>query len=295
MKSRGKNHCCVSKNARKHGTFRRKSDSQVIQRFRCRVCKETFSTATHQPNRGQNKRHINFRLGILLSSGVSMRRAAWILRVNHKTIARKLLFLGKEDKKKNQKMNLKGYFRVQFDELQTIEHTKLKPLSIAMAVSKDGRKILGFRVAKMPATGHLAKKSRKKYGVRPDERIKKLRSLFKELRQKVSPTIQLASDECPFYKGVVSDYFPRATYTQFKGKKGCVTGQGELKKTGFDWLFSVNHTFAMMRSDVNRLIRKTWCTTKKIDGLVAHLNIYMDAFNHQLTPSFQKKRWGFAR
>ena len=49
---------------------------------------------------------------------------------------------------------------IQFDELQTIEHTKLKPLSVAVAVSKR-EKNTGVSGIRMPATGHLAKISRK--------------------------------------------------------------------------------------------------------------------------------------
>ena len=66
---------------------------------------------------------------------------------------------------------------IQFDELQTIEHTKLKPLSVAMAVSTKDRRIIGFRVASMPATGHLANVSRKKYGSRPDHRRREFSAL----------------------------------------------------------------------------------------------------------------------
>ena len=131
---------------------------------------------------------------------------------------------------------------IQFDELQTIEHTKCKPLSVAMAVSKKDRKILSFKVSKMPATGHLAKISRKKYGKRPDERKAGMSDLFKELTGFLSPSIAISSDECSFYRGVVKRYFPRASYTQYLGKKGCVSGQGELKKTGFDPIFSINHS-----------------------------------------------------
>ena len=60
---------------------------------------------------------------------------------------------------------------IQFDELQTIEHTKCKPVSVAVAVSKKERKILGIEVSQMPATGHLAAISRKKYGKRADNRV----------------------------------------------------------------------------------------------------------------------------
>ena len=54
-----------------------------------------------------------------------------------------------------------------------------------------------------------------------------------------------------------------------KGEKAAITGQGELKKKQRDPLFSINHTLAMLRANINRLVRRTWCTTK----------IYMDVHN----------------
>jgi len=38
----------------------------------------------------------------------------------------------------------------------------------------------------------------------------------------------------------------------------------------------------MLRANVNRLIRRTWCTTKRIDRLVDHLTIYADYHNRLL-------------
>jgi hypothetical protein len=86
--------------------------------------------------------------------------------------------------------------------------------------------------------------------------------------------------------GVLRRYFPQANYTQHKGKKSCVAGQGELKKAVFDPIFTVNHTFAMMRDGISRLTRRTWNTTKKIQGLIDHLNIYVWMHNTQKTPLF---------
>ena len=88
------------------------------------------------------------------------------------------------------------------------------------------------------------------------------------------------------FESVVKKYFPTANYNQYLGQKGCVAGQGELKKAAFDPIFSINHTFAMMRANVSRLIRKTWNTTKKVDGLIDHLNIYVWMHNTQRTPLF---------
>ena len=116
-------------------------------------------------------------------------------------------------------MNYRSVGHIQFDGFQTIEHTKCKPSSVAMAVSKNERKVLGFRVSSMPATGHLATISRKKYGVRPDHRKAGLTNLFNDLSSFLTPTIIIASDECSFYNRVVRQVFPRAIVNQHTGKK----------------------------------------------------------------------------
>ena len=142
----------------KSGSYFRPSDGRRIQRFKCKNCNKRFSLATFNPCYRQNKRRVNHQLKKLLVSGVSLRRSALLLKVSRRTIERKLLFLGKEAKKEYQEwfssLSLVNDF--QFDDLQTIEHTKCKPLSVTMAVETETRKILGFEVSKMPATGHLS-------------------------------------------------------------------------------------------------------------------------------------------
>ena len=59
-----------------------------------------------------------------------------------------------------------------------------------------------------------------------------------------------------------------------------MTGQGELKKVVYDPIFSLNHTCAMLRANINRLVRKTWCTTKKPERLAMHITLY--ALYHNL-------------
>ena len=288
MKIRGELPCCRVKNGYRNGSYKRSSDGQTIRRYRCKTCNKSFSSATRSPLKWQKKRHINHTLMVILSHRCSLSGAAQILKVNPKTVAKKLSFLGEVCRKRlaKDRAQYSGIEQVQFDELQTIEHTKCKPLSVAVAVAKKERKILGFQVSKMPATGHLANISRKKYGKRPDERSKGMHQLFDELSRLLRPTTTFSSDECLFYNGVLRRYFPQANYTQHKGKKSCVAGQGELKKAVFDPIFTVNHTFAMMRDGISRLTRRTWNTTKKIQGLIDHLNIYVWMHNTQKTPLF---------
>jgi hypothetical protein len=172
---------------------------------------------------------------------------------------------------------------VQFDDLETSEHTKLKPLSVALAVDPDTRKILGFQVSRMPARGTQAKIALRKYGNRRDERKLGWSRLFKSLVPVVRVDGEFLSDQNPHYPAALRAYFPMARHEITPGGRGAITGQGELKKLSFDPLFALNHTCAMLRANMNRLLRRTWCTTKTIRGLQEHLAIYVDYHNRILT------------
>jgi len=172
--------------------------------------------------------------------------------------------------------------KIQFDDLETFEHTKCKPLSVSLALEEQSRRVLWFEVSQMPAKGHLAAISRKKYGPRADHRPMARELLFTRLTQLVEPRATIKSDSNPHYPKDVVRFFPEAIHKTVKGGRGAITGQGELKKQMFDPIFDINHTFAKFRADINRLFRRTWCTTKRPDRLVAHLMIYVNYHNENL-------------
>jgi transposase-like protein len=283
---------CFSKNSQaegrkvivSNGSFFRKSDLSLQQRFLCRNCKKTFSAACFHPCYRQKKRHLNPRIFELLSSGISQRRLALVLEINRKTVVRKFHFLGIASflAMRMFRENLPPATGVEFDELETFEHTKMKPLSVIMMVESKSRRILGFRVARMAAKGLLVKRALKKYGPRIDERRKVRNELFKELQPYVLKNAAVKSDQNPHYPEAVKRHFPLCGHTTTKGRRGCVTGQGELKAGGFDPLFTLNHTFAMFRANINRLFRKTWATTKKPECLALHIAIYVFYHNQFL-------------
>ena len=116
------------------------------------------------------------------------------------------------------------------------------------------------------------------------------KELFERLQSHVTPTATIKSDMSAHYVRDLKRFFPEAKHDQFKGRKSWLGGQGELKKIGFDPIFSINHTFAMMRANINRLVRKTWCTTKRPDRLLAHLTLYAlyhntDLIHKELQPN----------
>ncbi len=275
---------------RKHGFFKRKSDYKTIQRFKCIRCNTTFSKASTQKCINQNKRHLNSIILKLIASKNSQRRIALLLGISKNTVASKIQFLARMAREKNRQM-LKQSSSIQeiiFDDMETFEHSKMKPLSITVVVEKYTQKILGARASIMPAKGLLAKRSRKKYGRRKDQRHKSRERLFQDIKNTVGSQVTIESDQNPHYIKSVTRHFPEADYIQYRGRRGCVVGQGELKEGGFDPLFYLNHTCAMIRDNLGCLVRRTWCTSKTIHHLQDRLDIYTYFHNNFLLKSRRK-------
>ena len=260
---------------KKNGFFKRSSDRKSVQRYYCSRCRKNFSSATFSDCLNQKKRNYNSKVSRLLAGAVSLRETARVLKINRKTVIRKLVFLGPKAKENLESFNKAKPLakEVLYDDLETFEHTKCKPVSIGLMVEEGTRRILGYNVARMPAKGLLAKLSVKKYGKRFDERPKKRAELFNQMKSLVEETATVKSDECPYYFKYIKRHFAKARHVTFKGRASAIVGQGELKKVGFDPLFSLNHTCATLRARVSRLIRRTWNTTKKPERLDLHLAI----------------------
>ncbi len=272
----------------RYGRYFRRSDSRYIQRFYCKLCGCHFSAATFSDCYRQKKRRLNVPVQRLLSSAVSMRRIAKLLGVSRTTVARKLTFLAQQARNRHRRFLCRyrftqGYFEeLQFDDLLTFEHTKCKPITVTVVVDRATRLILDFNAAPIPASGSLAAIARKKYGYRPDLSRSARQTLLQRLRPWVHPQAVFSTDEHSHYPVVLRRWFPNATHLRHKSARSAITGQGELKKVVFDPLFSINHTLAMFRANVNRLVRRTWCTSKDIRRLSDHLAIYQNFHNQEL-------------
>lgn len=262
------------------GFYYRQCDGVRVQRYRCKICGFSRSTATDDICYRQRKRNINAIICLELSSGVSQRRCALITDSNRKTVVRKFRYFGGlfEHFLKLQNEKQLPVDEIQFDDLETFEHTKCKPLSVTLAVEKKSRRILGFEVAQMPCKGKLAKVSIKKYGFRKDMRSPARDRLFATIKPYLNSRVIIHSDDNPHYKKQVKQYFPDGTHITSLRGRGSSSGQGELKRKKFDPLFSINHTFAKLRDDIKRLSRKSWCTTKVPTQL--RLNIVLMAVYH---------------
>ena len=222
----------------------------------------------------------------LLCSKVSQRRIAKILNIDKKTVHRKIIFLGIRAEEFNrsfrEKFNESKIKKLQFDDLITKEKTKLLPLTVTGIVEPESRRILALEAGAIPAFGHLSKLSKKKYGWRKSEHKDSLKRAFEKIKSIVHDEAEIRSDEHKLYPDFIRSYFPISNYKRYSSIKSCIAGQGELKKSNRDPLYSINHTFAMMRDNINRLVRKSWCVTQDIQMLQHHLEIYIKFHNTKL-------------
>lgn len=275
---------CVP-NVIRFGYFYRSSDSRRIQRFKCLGCAKGFSFATLNPCYRQHKRQMNEILRRELVSNVSMRRASLILNLSRTTVARKLQFLAAQARV-NFKRDMSNHIPskiIEFDDLETFEHSKYKPVAITLAVEYKTRKILSFATSSMPPKGTTAKAAFKKYGLRRDDRKRGREEMLRALSSYVEPNVLIKTDKNPYYPASIKAVLPKATHSAYRSRRARMMGQGELKTGGFDPIFSLNHTCAMLRANICRLIRKTWCTTKLTARLNDHIAIYVDFHNSVLT------------
>ena len=282
---------CNSKESIKNGRDFRLSDSRYQQRYICKECGKHYSSATFSKAVNQNKRRLNNKIYKLLVHGMSIANIASYLGTSRTTVIRKLKFIAEQKAEENKKLlkSKKGKIeQIVFDELLTHEHTKCKPLSVSMAVEKGTGLILGFQVAKSSATGKLAAIAKRKYSNWVNEEKKGLNTLFDDIMPLFSKKVLIESDKKLIYKPIVKQKLTAAniqfTHLRFEGAKKKERGQGEMINHAreFDPLYWINHTFAMLRYKISRLVRKTWCNTKKQLNLEAHLEIVMCFLNDKI-------------
>ncbi len=188
---------------------------------------------------------------------------------------------------------------IQFDELETIEHTKCKPVNIVLLVNEKYQ-LLAAKVAEMPAKGRLAEFSRKKYGHRKNQRSEKMHEAFQEVKSCLTGRLsEIRSDAHPAYRNFVKQHFPDTPYLQFSARAKKMKYQERMHennhKRKYDPLFGVNHVSARLRDRIKRLVRRSWCTTKKLVNLQLTLDLYVleNLGILHLRPKSAVKDWDF--
>lgn len=272
---------CQSLSVIKKGFYFVKHSRSSHRRYFCNDCGKTFSRRTLSATYLQKKPFLNHQIFLLLMNGNTQRATARLLNCSKNTVAKKFLWLYAH---KN-KIDLKPSSHIQIDEMESIEHTKLKPVTIPLCVDEHYQ-ILSVQTGTIKAKGHLAEISKKKYGPRSDERVLALKKLLSELKSNLkTDPITITTDSHPLYPRLIQSFFPKTKHIQVQARQK-QKKQRELiftteNKKVFDPMFALNQRCAKLRADIGRLKRRNWCTTKKIENLQKHLELYQ-LYNNQL-------------
>lgn len=266
---------------KKKGYFKTKHNGQKVPRYQCKVCDKFFSSRTHLPTYKQKKPALNQTIFKLYCSGLSLRRMALIMGINRKTVYRKFLYLARESRNIHEEFlrTTKMYTsHVQFDEIETFEHTSLKPLSVSIAVRSKTGEILEARVAEMINKGPATSLATRRYGYRVDQRLAAFEDVFRVLNSIMIPNGTIVTDASPSYVKPMQEFACALKHTRVSSAERINGPKNRRNKN--DVLWRLNHIAAKLRNDLSRLSRKTWTTTKRMWALQAHIDLYI-AFNNK--------------
>ena len=270
---------CQSRCINKKGYFTTKWNHQPVPRYLCHFCRRTFSSHTTRPTFGQHKPNLNEVIFGLYCSGTTQRRMARLLGINCKTVVRKFRFLALRARTFHEswlRTSAEKSECAQFDEMESFEHTRLKPLTLPFAVTPQGL-IIELQVASIPYKGKLAAIAYKKYGPRTNHRRAAVTKVLEAVREACGGKVSLLTDSHASYGRWIRNVLPDAKHQPVPPLD---RPEPPRRANLQDPLFRVNHLAAKIRHDLSRMGRKVWVTTKKAVWLQAHLDLYI-AFNNR--------------
>ena len=269
---------------RSRGHYYRKCDGRWVRRFSCKACNRRFSTQSFKTDYRWKKPKLHFRVFDLFASKVTMRQMARIHNVRRPTIQRRLRRLGLVCREfhalalANVKLNggITGVF--QLDELETYEQDRrLSPVTMPVVIERHSYFVIHGETATMAARGNLTPGYKKKK-VRRDQRMGVRRSgsrtaVIHSLDRMISVHragvgITLESDNKTTYQ----KEFRKLAGTSYHRHRRV---SSRKKRDKSNPLFPINHTLAMMRDCISRLVRRTWAASKLRQRLDLHFWIWV--------------------
>jgi len=274
--------CPASSGAPRHfigkGSFARRVDGRRVQRYRCPECSRSFSTQTFRLDFRLRRPSLNTELFRLFISKVTLRQCARVAGCSRDTVRHRLDLLGNHCRQFHyQRLDAavaRGGLELscQLDELETFEHNRrLKPLTMPVLIASPSFFLVHFAVGDLPARG----------GLRPADEQRKLEHEAVEGKRKSGSREAvalcwdvLARVQCPQQRVRVATDLKSQYAAQLEKRFGerliHDRESGLAPRVSGSLLFPINHTFALMRDGLSRLVRRNWATTKKKAKLALH-------------------------
>jgi len=265
---------------RRNGSFVRKCDGRTVPRFVCVMCGRRFSSQTFRVD--YRLRHPNLQRLLLghFVSKVTLRQSSRILGVTRKTVELRLRRFGEHFQRlqgaRLEGRTIAGEFLL--DEAETFESDRrLKPVTVPVLIERGSRFIVHVEAAPLPARGQLSEaRQRRKLETESEEGVRRsgsrnaVKACCERLRAHRPPgaSVLLGTDR--------KETYPRIFKEVFTGMKVFHSRtSSRARRDRANPLFAINHTLAMLRDGLSRLVRRTWAHAKRRARLAQHLWIYV--------------------
>jgi hypothetical protein len=265
------------------GTYARHCDGRAVQRFRCLECSRTFSSQSFRLDRGLQRPRLHLDLWAHFISKVTQRQSARMLGCSRKTVAHRLELLGGHCREYQALYlarlaagkGLEGKF--QLDELETYEHSRrLQPVTVPVLIQRPSYFLVDLAAAPLPCRGRLCARDREKkaarellLGKRRSGSRRAVEGCLRTLSKCAKPRRPLVlQTDCKheYVRSIQRVLGSRAVHLRTSSKD---------KRDYANPLFPINHTLAMLRDGLSRLVRRTWAASKLRARLEQHLWIWV--------------------
>src|SRR5215468_9377225 len=164
----------------------------------------------------------------------------------------------------------------QLDELETFEHSRrLAPVTVPILIGRHSYFVVDLETAALPCRGGLSPAYLKKKEEREALSGKRLSGsreavskCLETLAKVADPRVLLVlqTDRKATYPGIVRE--------QLGKEAGHARTSSRLKRDYWNPLFPINHTLAMARDGISRLVRRNWGASKLRERLRWHAWIW---------------------
>lgn len=269
------------------GTYARKCDGRVVQRYRCKTCKLSFSEQTFRLDYRLRRPELDQPIFESFVSKVSHRQIARVLRTKRRTVERRIARYGSHSKElhalllSGAKARLTGSFSL--DEAETFEtDRRLCPLTVPVLIERETRFVFHVESAPLPArkVSSPALERRKAarelaHGKRTNGSRAAVKRCFEVLKTSAAEkgALEIVTDQKRTYPAILREVFGARELAH-------ATTSSKAVRDTKNPLFAINHTLAMLRDGVSRLVRRTWAHAKTSERLLHHLWIYVGWRNY---------------
>lgn len=269
---------------RRAGHYRRHCDQRQVPRFLCRACRRRFSAQSFRLDFGWRKPQIDNWVLKCLVSKVTLRQTARILQINRKSVHRRLARFATSLRELHQchlqracrRGGLGGSFSL--DELETFEgNRRLQPVTVPVLIERHTHFVCHAETAPLAPRGRIGARARLKreaLAQRQGRRrsgsaaaVERCIALLGRLHEQ-DRLIEFVTDQKRFYRASLK--------RQLAHRLGAhITESSRRTRNRANPLFAINHTLAMMRDQISRLVRRSWGASKCRTKLLHHIWIWI--------------------